>query len=495
MADVSGEVERNEAAGGVGAAQVGGPVEPLAHAEPESPQEKPRGAGRDVDVTRGNIWKCVIAYVLPLMAASLFQQLYTVVDAWVVGNFVSSTALGAIDSTNSVVRLLVNFFVGLSTGASIVVAQLWGAKKDREVGGAVHAAFMFSVGCGIVVTVLGLALSYPLLKLLNTPAENWDAAFTFIMIYFGGMVPLMTYNMCAAVLRAVGDSKGPFVFIAVSTVVNIVLDLLFVVVFHWGVAGAAVATVISEAVSCVLAVRALMRYDGACRLDLKRGLKVDWRVLKRMVGLGLPTGVGSALYPVSNATVQWGVNGLGSLYVTGWALTGKVDLLVCLVLDSFGVASTTFVAQCYGAGKNRRARKSVLVCMVLATAMLVPLCALLYFWGSFVAGFFAPEDADALAVCDQIFKFLAPWYATFVVVEVLAGSIRGAGETVWPMLITLVGTCILRIAWMMLVVPHHWDVLWVAAVYPISWVITGLAFVAYWRFGSWRTRLYAEDAA
>jgi len=479
MAAVSDESRQDEA------------VDPI-EAEPA---EKPRKRGTDVDVTQGNIWKCVVLYVLPLMAASLFQQLYTVVDAWVVGNFVGSTALGAIDSTNSVVRLLVNFFVGLSTGASIVVAQLWGAKKEREVGNAVHTAFVFSVACGLAVTVLGLALSYPLLKLLNTPPENWDAAFTFIMIYFGGMLPLMTYNMCSAILRAVGDSKGPFVFIAVSTVVNIVLDLLFVVVFDWGVAGAAVATVIAELVSALLAVRALVRYQGACRLELSRGLAVDWRVLKRMVSLGLPTGIGSALYPVSNATVQWGVNGLGSLYVTGWALTGKVDLLVWLVLDSFGVASTTFVAQCYGAGKNSRARKSVAVCMVLCAAMLVPLCALLYFWGSFVAAFFAPEDPAALAVCDQIFKFLAPTYATFVVVEVLAGSIRGAGETVWPMLITLMGTCVLRIAWMMLVVPHHWDVLWVAAVYPISWVVTGIAFVVYWFFGKWRTRLYAPDAA
>ena len=468
----------------------------MAEGERAPASEEPRpGTVRDDDVTTGNIWKRVVVYVLPLMAASLFQQLYTVVDAWVVGNFVSSTALGAIDSTNSIVRLLVNFFVGLSTGASIVVAQLWGAQKDREVGSAVHAAFVFSVACGLLVTVLGLALSYPLLKLLNTPAENWDAAFTFIMIYFGGMVPLMTYNMCSAILRAVGDSKGPFVFIAVSTVVNIVLDLLFVVVFDWGVAGAAVATVIAEAVSCALAVRALMRYDGACRLEFDRGFKVDWRVLRRMVGLGLPTGVGSALYPISNATVQWGVNGLGSLYVTGWALTGKVDLLVWLVLDSFGVASTTFVAQCYGAGKKSRARKSVGVCIVLCAVMLVPLCALLYFWGSSVAAFFAPGDVEALAVCDRIFKFLAPTYVTFVVVEVLAGSMRGVGETVLPMVLTLLGTCLLRIAWMMLVVPHHWDVLWVAAVYPISWTVTGLAFIACWYFGKWRTRIYGPDTA
>lgn len=482
MAAMSSELERDEAV--------------KQESQPEvRVDETPRATGGSLDVTQGNIWKRVVLYVLPLMAASLFQQLYTVVDAWVVGNFVSATALGAIDSTNSVVRLIVNFFVGLSTGASIVVAQLWGAKKDREVGRAVHAAFMFSVGCGLIMTVLGLGLSYPLLKLLNTPAENWDAAFTFIMIYFGGMVPLMTYNMCSAILRAVGDSKGPFVFIAVSTAVNIVLDVLFVAVFGWGVAGAAVATVIAEVVSCALAVRALLRRKDACRLELERRFAVDWRVLRRMVTLGLPTGVGSALYPVSNATVQWGVNGLGSLYVTGWALTGKVDLLVWLVLDSFGVASTTFVAQCYGAGKNARARKSVLVCMVLCTVMLVPLCTLMYFWGSYVAAFFAPQDLDALAVCDQIFKFLAPTYATFVVVEVLAGSIRGAGETVWPMLITLMGTCVLRIAWMMLVVPHHLDILWVAAVYPISWVVTGIAFVVYWFFGKWRTRLYAPDAA
>lgn len=175
--------------------------------------------------------------------------------------------------------------------------------------------------------MLGLTLSAPLLRLLNTPGENWDYALTFIMIYFGGMVPLMTYNMGPAILRAVGDSRRPFYFIAVGTVLNIILDVLFVPVFGWGVAGAAWATVISEAVSCVLAVVALLRYKGASRLKL-RGMRLDTHLRKRMVGLGLPTGIGPALYPVSNATVQWGVNGLGSTAVTSWALTGKVDLLV-----------------------------------------------------------------------------------------------------------------------------------------------------------------------
>ncbi len=448
---------------------------------------------RDVDVTSGNIWGRVMLYVLPLMAASLFQQLYTVVDAAIVGNFVGSVALGAIDSTNSIVRLLVNFFVGLSSGASIVVAQLWGARKDREVGSAVHAAFLFSVACGALVTVLGLGLSAPLLGLLNTPAENWDYALTFILIYFVGMFPLMIYNMCAAVLRAVGDSRRPFFFIAISTVLNIVLDILVVPVFGWGVAGAAWATVISEAACCILAMVALMRYAGPCRLVLK-GVRLDRRLLKRMVTLGLPTGIGAALYPLSNTTVQWGINGLGSTAVTGWALTGKVDLFIWLILDSFGVASTTFVAQCFGAGLRRRARKSVLVCIVLGSVMLIPLCVAVYLWGATVASLFT-DDAPALEVCGQIFRFLAPWYTTFIVGEVLAGAIRGAGETVRPMIITLVCTCLLRVVWMMVVVPFHWEILWVASVYPLSWVITSVAFALYWRFGKWRRRLYAPDSA
>lgn len=316
----------------------------------------PKGHGvRNVDVTSGNVWARVLLYVLPLMGASLFQQLYTVIDAVIVGNFVGAQALGAIDSTNAVARLLVNFFIGISSGASIVVAQLWGAHKDREVGNAVHAGFMFSVACGALVMVLGLVFSAPMLHLLNTPTENWDYALTFILIYFVGMFPLMIYNMCAAVLRAIGDSRRPLLFIAASMLTNIVLDIVFVPVLGWGVAGAAWATVISEGLACVLAVRALLRHDTSCRLVL-RGVRTDWRLLKRMVGLGLPTGIGSALYPLSNLTVQWGMNGLGSIVVTGWALTGKVDLVVWLVLDSFGVAATTFVAQCYGAGLRKRAR-------------------------------------------------------------------------------------------------------------------------------------------
>ena len=471
-------------AGGVQAAD--------AHAE-EGRRRRGGRVSHEADVTHGNIWRQVFLYVLPLMAASLFQQLYVVIDAAMVGNFVGWIALGAIDSTNSIVRLLVNFFIGLSTGASIVVAQLWGAQKDRDVSVAVHAAFVFALIGGAVMTVAGLLLAAPLLSLLNTPDENWDYAYTFITLYFLGMIPMMGYNMCAAILRAVGDSRRPFYFVMVACLVNIVLDLLFLPVFHWGVGGAAVATVISQACSCILAVRALMRYPGACRLVL-RGVPMDWRMLRRMLGLGLPSGISSALYPVSNATVQWGVNSLGPVDVTGWALTGKVDLMLWLVLDAFGIASTTFVAQCYGSGLNSRARKAVRVCIVMSALMLVPLCLVMYFFGSTIATLFS-SDAASLEVCDRVFKFLAPFYVTFVLVEVLSGSIRGTGETLRPMIITLLGTCLLRVAWILVVVPHNWTITMVAAAYPISWIATGLAFVAYWRWGAWRKRLYAPDAS
>ena len=450
-----------------------------------------RDSFKDVSVTSGNLWRQVMLYVLPLMGGSLFQQLYTTIDAVILGQFVSALALGAVDSTFSIVRLLVNLFMGLSTGATIVIAQLWGAQKDREVGTAVHTAVAFSLVGGALITVLGLVVSAPMLHLLNTPPENWDYAVTFIRIYFCGMIPLLTYNMCAAILRAVGDSRRPFFFLVVSCLVNIVLDLLFVPVLGWGVAGTALATVLAETSAAVLTVITLMRETHAYRLVVRK-IRFHGPMLRRMVGLGLPTGIQSALYPVSNAVVQWGINGLGAQAVAGAALAGKIDLFMWLVLDAFGIAITTFVAQNYGAGLNMRARKSVRVCIVLSVALLLPLSVLLYCFGGNLAMLFTP-DVTAVDECRHILMFLAPFYWTFVFVEVLSGAIRGTGETVKPMIVTLVGTCLLRIAWILLVVPLDRTILTVMAVYPVTWGATALAFIAYYRLGKWRRAIYVPD--
>ena len=457
------------------------------------PQRRKHRSFKDVSVTTGNLWAQVMLYVLPLMGGSLFQQLYTSIDAFILGQYVSSLALGAVDSTFSVVRLLVNLFMGLSTGATIVVAQLWGAHRDREVGTAVHTAVAFALAAGALLTVVGVLVSPALLRLLDTPPENWDYAVTFIRIYFCGLVPLLLYNMCAAILRAVGDSRRPFFFLVVSVLVNIMLDLLFVPILGWGVAGTALATVLAEVVAAILTVATLMRESHAYRLVLRK-IGFHRGMLRRMVLLGLPTGIQSALYPVSNAVVQWGINGLGAQAVTGWALTGKIDMFLWLVLDAFGIAVTTFVAQNMGAGFNARARKSIFVCIALGLAMLLPLSALMYFFGGDAARLFTP-DVAALTEARTLLMFLAPFYWTFIMVEVLSGAIRGTGETVKPMIITLVGTCLLRIAWIWFVVPLDWNIITVAAVYPVSWIATGLVFIGYFRFGKWRHHIYAPDRA
>ncbi len=448
---------------------------------------------KDAQVTSGVIWQQMLLYVLPLMGGSLFQQLYSTIDAVILGQFVSSTALGAVDSTFVVVRLFVNLFIGLTTGCSIVIAQLWGGHRDREVGLAVHTGIAFAVTGGALLTVLGVTLSPAILRLLDTPPENWDYAVTFIRIYFCGMIPMLTYNMCASILRAVGDSRRPFYFLVLSCVINIVLDLIFVPLLGWGVAGTALATLLAQVSSAAFTMRALMRETSAYRLVLRQ-VRFHKPTLMRMIALGLPTGIQSALYPISNSVIQWGINGLGSEAVTGWALTGKIDMFIWLVLDSFGVAITTFVAQNFGAGQYRRARRCVVVCCLLSLSMVLPLSAVMYFFGGYIALLFT-SDQVALDECLHFIALLAPLYFTFIPVEVLSGAIRGTGETVKPMIVVLLGTCVLRIVWILAVVPIHRDPLTVAAAFPISWVITSTVFILYYRFGGWRKRLYVEEPA
>ncbi len=442
---------------------------------------------REVDIVHGPLWRRMAVFVLPIMAGTLFQQLYYYVDAMVVGHVVGATALGAVDSTQPVLGLFVDFFVGLCTGATVVISQLWGARDDRRLGTAVHTALAFAFVAGIGITVVCLPLAEPILRLMNTPPENMEYALSFIRVQLLGIVFMMVYNMGASILRAVGDSRRPFYFLVVCSAVNIVLELLFVAVFGWGVAGAAWATLLAIAVSAVLVVRALCTVDAPYRVTLRK-VRFDGAMLRKVVGIGLPTGLQMSMFSISNMIIQTSINECGSEVVSAFAVCGKCSMVMWLVLDAFALASTTFMGQCYGAGEIGRAKRSPWVAIGMCCAICIPLGVVILAFAPWIAGLFT-DDTTLLPNIQSFLWLMVPGFYGFIIAQVLTGAIRGTGETLKPMLIVLVGVCVLRVVWNYTAVVAFPGPMTVATAYPVSWWFTGLVSLAYYRFGGWRKRL------
>ena len=452
-----------------------------------------RGGG-ELDILHGPVWKKILLFVLPIMGGNLFQQLYYYVDAAVVGHAVGSVALGAVDSTQVLLSLLIDFFVGLATGATIIISQLWGAGEKARVGEAVHTALAFAIIVGVGIFVAGELLAYPLLGLIQTPPENMGYALTFLRVQFAGVPFMMVYNMGASILRSVGDSRRPFYFLVACSLVNIALVVLFVVGLGWGVAGSAAATVASIAASSVLVMVALMRSREAYRVEPRR-IRLSGPMLRKVVGIGLPTGVQMSMFSISNIIIQAGVNACGAHVVAAYSVANKCYMVLWLILDAFALGATTFMGQCYGAGDVPRAKRGVRASLLLCYAFTVPLGAAIVLFAPQIAGVFT-SDTSLLPEMLTFLHLLVPGFYAFVLAQVLTGAVRGTGETLRPMVIMIVGVCLLRIAWLFTVAAIWPGPVAVAAAYPVSWVFTGLVSLAYYLRGGWRARLVrAEERA
>lgn len=436
-------------------------------------------AAPNQDMTEGIIWKQILIFFFPVLLGSFFQQLYSMTDAVILGRFAGKEALAAIDSTGSLIRLFINLFVGISSGATIIISQQYGAKESGSVSATVHTAIAFAALGGLSITVIGLACTSFGMRIMGIPADILAAATTYVRIYFSGMIASMVYNMGAGILRAVGDSRRPLIFLIISSFVNIALDLLFVAVFCWGVTGAGVATVISQFVSALLVLLSLLRADDAIRL-VPRRIRLESTVVKQIFKTGLPIGLQTSMYPISNMLIQSSINRLGTTTIAAWAICGKIDTPVFLIMDALTISVSTFVAQNYGAKKLDRIRKSVRVCIAIALSLLIPITIVLYLWGGTLSRLFI-EDAEVSTLTVSMLRFYSPFIFTFAWEEVLAGAIRGSGETFGPMLITMLGACVLRIIWIVFIVPLNPTVLMIIACYPLSWSITSLLFILYYR--------------
>ena len=429
------------------------------------------------DLTEGKIWKVMLNFVLPIFLGTLFQSLYTTIDAIIIGRFAGKDAFAAIESVLSFQRLPVSFFVGLSSGATIIISQYFGAKKKEEVSKASHTAILFAIVGGLLLSVLSCVLSPFFIKLIKVPNEIFYQAQIYTIICFSGIVFSMVYNIGSGILRALGDSKTPFYILILSNILNIILDLILVIIFKLGVIGVGFATLISQIISAILIFIILLRTKLDCKIYINR-IRFYKKYLKEIFRLGLPIGIQSIIYPIANTTIQSNINIFGVSSIAAWAVCGKLDFLIWAVSEAFSIAISTFVAQKYGAKKHKRARIGIVVALFMAMIAIFIISFILYIWNKPLAHFLI-NDKNIVELSSQIIHLLAPLYFIYVIGDVLSGAIRGIGDTFNPMIINIFGICIIRLLWIFFIVPLNPTFFMVLYSFIVSWIITTIMYITY----------------
>ena len=434
-------------------------------------------------MTEGVIWKQILAFSLPLLVGNLFQQLYNTVDSIVVGNYVSSQALAAVGTSNSLINLIIGMFLGISVGAGVIISQYYGAKNHRKLSWAVHTCIALSIIGGLGMIVLGVWLSPIILVWMNTPADVLADSTTYLRIYFCGSLFNIVYNMGSGILRAVGDSKRPLYYLIASSLTNVVLDLLFVLVFHWDVAGVAIATIISQGVSAVLVMWNLMRTKEPYRVEIK-SIRIDKRMMKRVLMVGIPSGIQQSIISLSNVIVQSNINVYGSAAMAGFGSYSKVEGFIMLPLQTTCMSATTFTGQNIGAKKYDRVKKGIIQGMIMSAIYTVAVSLVLYFFGGKVLKIFSSEP-DVIRFGQEAIGIIVPFYLTMTVHQIIMGTLRGAGKTFVTMLIGVGNMCILRMIYINCLVPFFPSFHAVVLCYPITWITTMLMDVLYCWKAKW----------
>ena len=430
-------------------------------------------------ITEGVIWKQLLLFFFPIVLGTFFQQIYNTADAIVVGRYVGKEALASVGgSTSQIINLVVGFFVGLSSGATVVIAQFYGARDQKNINRALHTAIAFSIAGSIVITILGLLFSPFFLQLMQTPQNLMADSTLYLRVYFAGIFFVFIYNIGSGILRATGDSKRPLYFLIVCCFLNIILDVVFVVGLHMDVAGVALGTLISQGVSAVLVLIALFGSRDIYRLRLKE-LRFHSASLQSLLRIGIPAGLQSVMYNISNVIIQACLNTFGTDTVAAWTAFGKMDAFYWMVCSAFGIAITTFIGQNYGAGKYNRMRKSVRICFAMAMGSSIAISAMLLIFGSYIFQIFT-GDAIVVEIGMEMVRFMVPFYSIYVFIEILSGALRGTGNVLIPMLMTCGGVCLLRLIWIIVMLPIHREIITIIFSYPISWSITALMFIFYY---------------
>lgn len=437
-------------------------------------------------MTEGVIWKELLLFSIPLLLGNLFQQLYNAVDSVVVGNYIGEQALAAVGSSAPVINLLVSFFMGLAVGAGVIISRYFGARNKQGLHDAIHTSIALTFAAGFLMTIVGVVLSPYILEWVGTPDDVMANSILYLRIYFLGILSVMTYNMGSGILRAVGDSKNPLYFLIISSVTNIFLDLLFVVVFKMGIAGVGWATLISQTISAILTMILLIKTKEEYQIIL-RHIRFHKDLLIEIVRLGLPSGLQNAVVSFSNVIVQSNINAFGSLAMAGCGSYTKIDGFAILPVMSFSMALTTFTGQNMGAKKYDRVKKGAKTGILMSVVTIVCISALLLLLGPRVLAIFS-SDPTVIHYGLYMMKVLAPGYIFLAISHAFNGIIRGAGITTIPMIVMVTCWCGLRMTWILTTVPMFHDIGVVFLGWPITWIASALWLFLYYRKGKWMTK-------
>lgn len=434
-------------------------------------------------MTEGGIFKNLLFFATPLILGNLLQQMYNAVDSIIVGNYVGSNALAAVGAGASLIYLLIAFSLGASVGAGVIVSQYLGAKDKEGVHKAVHTAMTISIILGLILTAGGILFSRKLLVMMNTPAEILDDAACYLRIYSCGLIFNVVYNMAAGILNAAGNSRRSLMYLAAAAVVNIFMDLLLIAGLKIGVAGAAIATNFSQAISCILALWFLFRVPADYRISLK-SLRIHKAMALRIIQIGLPTGIQNMVISFSNILIQASINQYGATAVAGFSAYLKIDGFNILPVLSFSMAITTFIGQNYGAGKYDRMKKGMWVTLLMGIVYTVLTGILLLTFSGQIMRLFS-EDVGVIAYGQTAMRYFCPFYWILAILHSLAGTVRGTGKSIPPMVVLLVSLCLFRIVWIQLVLPYYTSIEGIFILYPISWLVGAVLMILYTWKGKW----------
>lgn len=436
-------------------------------------------------ITEGVIWKQLLIFFFPILMGTFFQQMYNTVDTIIVGRLVGTEALAAVGATGPLVSMVNGFFIGVSSGATVVLSQAYGAGDRKGVSDSIHTGVALSLLLGVMLTAIGICLGGRVMGWMGTPENCMADATTYLRIYFAGSIGTVVYNMGAGILRAMGDSKRPMLFLMVTCILNVVLDLLFVAVLHMGVAGAALATVLSQMISAVLPIVVLLRQKED-RLELRK-LRIERSLLGRILRIGIPAGLQFVTFDFSNILIQSGINSFGDITMAAWTAHGKTDALTWMVTGAFGVSITTFVGQNFGAQKYSRIRKGTWTCLAMGVVMVAALDALLLAFRTPILGIYT-DNPEVIAVGSMVMLSIMPYEFLFMPIEVFAGTMRGVGNSLMPTLITGSCVCLFRVVWLMTAVRHWHSLKTLTLSYPLSWALAAAVFLMVYFKGNWLRR-------
>ena len=439
-------------------------------------------------MTEGNIWRKIIFFSIPMILGNLLQQMYNAVDSVIVGNYVGSNALAAVGSSTSIINLLIAFSMGASAGAGVVVSQFIGAGNKKGVKISVHTALAIAIILGMILTAAGIIFTPTILKWMRTPEEVMRESVIYLRLYSAGLLFSVVYNMAAGILNAVGDSKRPLIYLGSASFLNIVLDIILINWMKMGIAGAAIATNISQVLSCILILVFLSKVPENYQLKF-REIKIYKKMAGRIIKIGLPTAIQNTVISFSNILVQSSVNTFGAKAMAGFGAYLKLDGFNILPILSFSMAVTTFTGQNYGAGKTDRLKKGMWVVVIMGVVYTLALGAIILMFSDFFMGIFT-QDKEVMYYGIKAMKYFCPFYFLLSIMHGLGGTIRGTGKTVPPMVILLISLCLFRIVWIQFIVPKFNTIDIIYLLYPVSWFVGMVLMVLYAWKGSWRKGIF-----